>query len=290
MLRSLNLDGMFISLPAPEIEFNFIEFNGGELHIKLNTNIDYSIIDSVVITHRIRNGNDIMKILIAKNALELKGVKNFDLVIPYLPYARQDRYCVDGESFTLKVFTNLINSQNFNAVYILDAHSDVTPALLNNCINLSNHSYILKTFQKINDIEKKRLDEEQELLLVAPDVGSSKKIDKILSSIHYFKGVIQCTKTRDVNTGKLSNFMVLTQNLKNSPCLIVDDICDGGGTFIGIAEELKKKNAGNLYLFVTHGIFSKGTKELKKYFKGIYCTNSFSTIKDKNITQFDIQI
>lgn len=66
--------------------------------------------------------------------------------------------------------------------------------------------------------------------------------------------------------------------------IIIDDICDGGATFINIASKIKEYYKGfkyepKIYLIVTHGIFSKGFKELSEYFDGIYCTNSYKNIR-----------
>lgn len=281
MIRSLNLDGMFIPTALPEIEFKMLQFKGGEVHIKLNNNIDYDEIEKVVITNRFIGGNDIMQVLITVDALQRKGIKNFDLVMPYIPYARQDRQCVEGESFTLKVFANIINSVKFNKVIVLDAHSDVAPALINNCYNISNEQYVKLAFWAIGN---------PDLILVSPDSGANKKSNKLFDNLKCFSELVKCDKRRNMATGELSGFEVFADNLKEKPCLIVDDIADGGRTFIGIAEELKKKNAGDIYLFVTHGIFSYGTEELKKYFSKIYTTNSFKDITDTLITQFKINI
>lgn len=147
--RSLNLDGMFLPTAFPEIEFKMLKFSGGELHIKLNNGIDYTKIEKVVITNRITNGDDLMSILFAVDALRYKGVKSFDLVIPYIPYARQDRIAVKGESFTLKVFAGIINSVGFDKVYVFDAHSGISTALINNCENISNNQYILMSLKDI---------------------------------------------------------------------------------------------------------------------------------------------
>lgn len=267
---------MFIPVHHPEIEFEMLKFNGGEMHIKLNNNIDYSNINNVVISHRIKNGDDIMQIAIAKDALERKGVKNFDLVMPYVPYARQDRQCAEGESFTLRVFSDIINAMNFNKVWIFDAHSDVAPALIRNSYNIPNHEYVRDAIKQID----------RHLLLISPDSGANKKSNKLIETIGFFDGLINCDKIRNVKTGKLSGFRVFSDDLKGAHCLIVDDICDGGRTFIGIAEELKKKNAGDIYLFITHGIFSSGLSELSKYFKKIYCTNSFNT--NINLSEYNL--
>jgi ribose-phosphate pyrophosphokinase len=73
---------------------------------------------------------------------------------------------------------------------------------------------------------------------------------------------------------------------------IVDDICDGGGTFINIARIIKENEQfkGRIYLIVTHGIFSRGFEDLGEYFNGIYTTNSISDVVDENklITRFNI--
>ena len=91
--------------------------------------------------------------------------------------------------------------------------------------------------------------------------------------------MVECSKSRDVKTGKLSGFKVYTDDLQGRDCIIIDDICDGGGTFMGLATALKQKNVGKLYLAVSHGIFSKGFDDLAQYFDAIFTTDSFRTIQ-----------
>jgi ribose-phosphate pyrophosphokinase len=69
---------------------------------------------------------------------------------------------------------------------------------------------------------------------------------------------------------------------------MVDDICDGGGTFLGLAEELKSKNAGKLFLAVSHGIFSKGISKLSSMFENIFTTDSIKSMDESEITQIDL--
>lgn len=287
MIRSLNLDSMFCPTMLPEIEFKHLKFSGGELHIKLNNLINYELVEKVVITNRIKSTDDLMNILIAKDALQRKGVKYFDLVIPYIPYARQDRVCVAGESFTLKVFTTLLNSAKFDKVSVLDPHSEVASALIDNCSFINVKDYIRLTCLNICDIDS------SDILLISPDSGSNKKMNHLYDST-LFSGLVKCDKKRDLGTGALTGFEVFSNDLQGKPCLIVDDICDGGGTFIGLAEELKKKNAGKLYLYVSHGIFSKGVYDLLEVFDKIYTTNSFYDLPPHEgavgIKQFKIQL
>jgi ribose-phosphate pyrophosphokinase len=207
----------------------------------------------------------------AVDALQRMNVSLETLVIPYFPAARQDRVMIKGEPLSVKVYADIINAFKFKKVIVFDAHSEVTPALLNNCEVVPNHAFIKNVIEQINS----------SITLISPDGGALKKIYK-LSEFLGGIDVIECSKSRDVKTGKLTGFKVYEENLAGRDCLIVDDICDGGGTFIGLAEELKKKNASKLFLAVSHGIFSKGFEGLE-CFERIFCTDSVREIIDDRV-------
>jgi ribose-phosphate pyrophosphokinase len=261
------------------------KFPAGEVSVKITSDFYCPEEDlTAVIIAKGADSDMIFKIMLMKEALERKGFNKFILELPYLPYARQDRVCNEGEAFSLKVFCNLINSMNFSEVVVLDAHSDVGPALLNNCTNVDPYKHILDSIYEICGIS-----DTEKLNIVSPDAGANKKCNKIYSKlIHQFSDMplnvigdlVKCDKTRDVTTGQLSGFEVFADDLKGHDCLIVDDICDGGGTFLGLADELKKKNAGKLYLYVSHGIFSKGIDILLEKFDMIFTTSSYQTQPD----------
>jgi len=147
---------------------------------------------------------------------------------------------------------------------------------LNKVTVISNHQFV-----------RQALANETDYLLIAPDGGALKKVYKLAQ---YLDGqaVVECSKMRNVKTGQLSGFKVFANDLAGKTCVIVDDICDGGGTFLGLAKALKAKNAGKLILVVTHGIFSKGLEELASVFSKIYCTNSFQTTDKEKINQIKI--
>ena len=124
-------------------------------------------------------------------------------------------------------------------------------------------------------------------VLISPDAGASHKIEKIAQAIGYKGDIITCSKERDTEGNLTKTNVPLKYQINNGNYLeycskdfiIIDDIADGGRTFINIAKELKNQNVkGKIYLIVTHGIFSAGFNELSKYFDGIYCTNSYSDI------------
>ena len=136
---------------------------------------------------------------------------------------------------------------------------------------------------------KLKQDINDRFILIAPDGGSLKKIYKLAEQIGYKGDIITCNKDRDVGGNLTKIFVPVSPHYSDSlkDHIIIDDICDGGATFINIAKYLKEKYSnmndenmkGKIYLIVTHSIFSKGFSELSKYFDGIYCTNSYSDLK-----------
>ena len=273
----LNLDPSFQPLGKENtIQFESFTFSGGEPHIKILS--DLRAIDEVRVTARIQSFNDFGLLLIAIDALRRMSIKTIHLFLPYMPAARQDRVMITGESLSVKVYADLINGLNLDSVTIFDPHSEVAPALLNNCKVISNHRFIKKVIAEINT----------DVILISPDGGALKKIYKVSEFLGGLP-VIECSKKRNVKNGQLEGFKVYEDDLKGKDCLIVDDICDGGGTFIGLAEELKKKNAGNLYLAVSHGIFNKGVEVLNQYFTKIYTTDSFKSIVEDGVVQVELK-
>ncbi|RYU94641.1 ribose-phosphate diphosphokinase [Emticicia agri] len=275
-MKTINLDKNFNPFPQSDsINFEAFTFAGGEPHIKLKP--DFDTTQPVMITHRLNSFNDLGLLCVAVDALKRMKVKELSAFIPYFPAARQDRVMVGGEPLTVKVYADIINTLQLDKVMVFDPHSEVTPALLNNCEVIPNHAFIKKVIEVIG----------KDTLLVSPDGGALKKIYKVSE---YLGGVevVECSKSRDVKTGKLSGFKVYADDLQGKDCLIVDDICDGGATFIGLAQELKKKNAGNLYLAISHGIFSKGFATLTPAFEKIFTTDSVKNIEENGVKQISL--
>lgn len=192
------------------------------------------------------------------------------LVLPYLPGARQDRSNPTGDVlFTARSVARMINSVGFDRVVAFDPHSRVMPSFISEMTE-----YPLKN--AISQIPNKYAG------VIAPDKGAKWRASDASDTLEV--PVFLGGKTRDVATGKLTGFTL--ESLVNyvdirrgSHYLVVDDICDGGGTFIGLAEKIREQSA-TADLYVSHGIFSKGTSELLNYYKSIYTTDSLFSNKD----------
>lgn len=240
-------------------------------------------VEKVQIKSRLNNFQDLELIVCATKSLRNLGVKEIHLYTPYFLGSRSDRQFEEGSNNYLKdVICPIINSLNFESVTVLDPHSDVLEACLNNFIKLDNRKLIALAFCSIYKSQSVDLNN---AILVSPDAGASKKIYKLADHYTYKGEIITCSKDRDVN-GKLTKTIVPHAIIVDNPdkdLIIIDDICDGGTTFINIAKFIKE-NYGSIfnskiYLIITHGIFSKGFEELSKYFDGIYCTNSYKDVR-----------
>ena len=164
------------------------------------------------------------------------------LYMPYLPHARMDRIKnPNTEVFTLKYFCETINDLKFDRVVILDAHSNVGPALLNNC---ENHDVGEELNFVISDIQCYS----ENIMLFFPDEGAMKRYSSY-SPLPYAFGI----KKRDWETGQIQGLNIQSDiDLKGKDILIVDDICSYGGTFAHSAKALREAGVNKIYLYVTH--------------------------------------
>lgn len=256
------------------LDFDGTTFSGGEEHIKLRNMIRSDFLDgaSVLVTTRLNSSAAIMRLLMANNVLDRQGAL-ISAFIPYFPYARQDREMSAGEEIGIEVMAKLINDMCLSRVYIYDPHSDVTPALVNNRVILNNLDLIEKS---LVDIDVDGFDVSKDVALVIPDEGACKRTNRIIEQLEWRGTVVQCLKHRDPGTNIPGEARVLNPDqAKGKVCLVVDDICDGGRTFINLAPKLKDAGALESRLCVSHSIFSHGVDGILERFKKVYTTDSF---------------
>lgn len=176
------------------------------------------------------------------------------LYLPYMPYGRADRVFEHGNPLPLYEFFSAIE-EVFDEVITVDIHNEDT--LRYYPITNIPQSKIIK------QVLDKQLQEYD--YVVAPDAGAQKKIYELGMP------VITATKTRDVSTGKLISTTLDTDvDLKGLKLLIVDDICDYGGTFLNLGKLLKEKGA-HVDLYVTHMIAPEGLTKFKGIIDKVYC-------------------
>ena len=251
-------------LPLP-IEKD-MTFSGGEVHIKLSES--HHCNDVCFVHVSLTSSDEVMKLLMVTDAVRrMCKPKKMILRMLYVPYARQDRVCSQGEALGTRVFCDVINNLNYDEVYILSPHSDVVPALLNNVHDLT---YLFE--HKVQDL----LEKEGHYVLCAPDAGAEKRTMSFAKLAG--KDMFTATKTRDVTTGRITDTRVNVPHggLSGQTVVIYDDLCDYGGTFIELAKILKEDHsASRVVLVVAHGILKGGFGKISKHIDRVIVSDSF---------------
>ncbi len=250
--------------PSGEIPFEAFEFPDGQPHVKLLARPEPGDWPSATIEARIQFPEDLMRVLLIKDALSSLGFNIINLDIRYLMGARMDRAIDIAHPFTLQVVARIIRGAGFSKIRVLDPHSGTALALLGatGCWP----GLILRQILRQRD--------PSETVVVSPDEGSKWRMTQYSTVISGFR-IVQGLKKRDPQTGNLSGFGVEdASSVAGKSCLIIDDICDGGGTFSGLGAKLLEAGATSVDLFVTHGLFTKGLPLTN--IRNVYCTNSLA--------------
>ena len=232
------------------------------------------------------NNDELFYLMLVKKHLERHYVNtHYTLHMPYIPNARMERVKNDDEVFTLKYFCDFINSLGFEVVHTLDAHSDVSVALLNNCQNENPEEYISRTISNIDN---------DNLVLYFPDAGAAKRYSCLFPNMKYCYG----EKKRDWETGKILGLEIRNNgiDLTNKTILMIDDIIAYGGSLFYSANTLKELGVGKIYAYATHTENSildreKGTliKSLEDgTVERLFTTNSLFTGKHEKIEVLEL--
>ena len=249
------------------------KFPAGERSVKIVDPLEIHRYKNFTIIVDFQSSDDLIDMMLLTNACRnVLGSVSLRLAIPYFPFARQDRVMSAGEALAVQIPATMIKSCNFNDIEIWDPHSSVVEALFEpGKLTVRSQAELLYPIIKVSLIA-------EETALISPDAGASKKVYALAKLLN--TPVIEASKSRDVSTGAISKTNIDLEAVSAyNRLIVVDDICDGGKTFIELAKVLRTTFKGQLDLVVTHGIFSKGLDELNKYYNYIYSAND---MRNKN--------
>lgn len=258
------------------IDITHIGFSGGERHAQVNELNTPP--NRLTLRARLHSSDDLLDLLLTENALtEAYGPVPLDIEIPYLPYARQDRVCAPGQAFSLAVLVKMLGPASpTRRLAVWDCHSAVG-------INLTGATNVDASNIVLSHAGVRELIQQPNTVLVCPDKGARSRCQQMASALGDVP-LVYCEKVREPTTGRIAGVSVSVDDLSGKTAVITDDICDGGMTFIKIAEQLRANHVERVILFVTHGIFSKGLDVFDGLIDHIYTTNSFPQSIDARLT------
>lgn len=277
-MQILNL----INKEKSDIDYSISRFPDGEVQITLG---EFSHKESIVVKCRITNAEELFILAQIMDILDRHDVL-YTVEIYYLMSMRMDRVMDFNRPFSLMIVAKMLKMFKARKIYILEPHSN---RLL----------WDMSFFRELPCSETWQLKTDffSTCQILFPDAGARTRYEKNLNSKY---PSIFCSKIRDVNTGKLSGFKIENpEDIKYDQIMIIDDLCDGGGTFCGIASAVREVTPNiSLSIFVTHMVNPRGIENLSKTFDHVWFTNSYKDWKKdwegqptpfpKNVTQIDI--
>lgn len=265
-------------------------FAGGERNVRIRPDFpislehDISTIGGLTVHAHMDSPHDPIDLLLFVDAFNRMGrgtghKVEKTLYLPYIPYARQDRVMVNGEALSSALFGKLINLCGFDEVIVCDPHSDVAPSHIKNVRIYEQHELALKILGEGFF---------KDSVIVAPDAGAVKKVTKLAQIVgHETVGV--GAKQRNLVTNEITNTTYSGPSVEGKRAIMIDDLIDGGRTFIELGRVLKKLGASEVILYATHGIFSYGADVFEgsvdevysayPWMKNLYCANEKNIFK-----------
>lgn len=232
----------------------FRQFPDKETYIRIDDDVHNR---DVILLYDLSNTDEkILKILFLSETLRDLGAKSVGIILPYLPYMRQDKRFNSGEGITSVYFSKLI-SNYFDWLITIDPHLHRHRSLEE---IYSIPSIVLNSASIISRWIK--LNIKQPVVLIGPDIESSDQVKRISSQIGAPYIILEKTRMGDYDV-KISDIPI--DEVVNRIPILVDDIISTGKTMVNIVENLKRLNFKDLYCIATHALFiDKAYEDLKK--------------------------
>ena len=215
----------------------------------------------------------LMEVLIAIDACKRASAGEITVVMPYFGYARQDRKASPRQPITSKLIADLIQAAGASRVVTLDLHASQIQGFFNIPIDdLTFVQMIGKYFKKLNLIEN-------EVVVVSPDHGGTTRARKLADILHSPLAIVDKRRTSPNKAEALN----IVGNVKDKKVILIDDICDTAGSLVAASNILQAHGAKEIYVAVSHGIFSNNAIELinKSPIKQLVVSNSIKVSEDK---------
>lgn len=246
-----------IDLTKYSDNYKVIVFPDGEAHLELTKPIKEGIVD---VRCRITCSADLFILMQLSDILKRQCVILNRLTIFYLMGMRCDRVFEINRPFTLKIVADVINSFNARMVELIEPHSYQSVRMIKNVKNVRMTQIIADELFNADD----------KLLFVAPDRGAFERYGENIPC------AVICSKVREASTGELLDFDADDViPVKGRDLLMIDDLCDGGGTFVGLAPKVRELEPESLSLAVTHAIQMSGIRRVAEVYDNVYITNTY---------------
>jgi len=234
-------------------------FNDGEINIQLHTNTgqkDVFIIQSTCSTESNSINDNIMELFLLIRTVKRLSVRSITIVIPYYGYARQDRKVKSRVPISAADMALLLETAGIDRVVTVDLHCGQIQGFFRNTPvdNLYGSTMFVPYIARKRDLEN--------VVVISPDAGGVERASQFMKQLREIgietkMGVISKQRA----AAGVVDSMHLIGEVINADTIIVDDLCDTGGTLIKAAELLKEHGARRVFAVITHPVFSNNAIE-----------------------------
>lgn len=218
-----------------------------------------------------------LSFLLLAHTLKKEGAKKVTAIVPYLAYSRQDKD-KPGESLATNWIGSLLKGSGIDEVLTVDVHSERDKQLFPlPLISISPAEIFAEA------IKKHRL---TDATVVAPDNGAISRCETVKKAAGMSMGDTPYFEKKRTEKGILHSGPV---GRVGARAVIIDDMLDTGGTLVSACEKLRAAHVGEIYILVTHGLFtgSYWTKLWSLGVRRIFCMDTIplrTDIDAKNIS------
>jgi len=208
-----------------------------------------------------------MELLIMMDAFVRASAERVTAVIPYFGYARSDKKDRPRVPIAAKLVANLITKAEAERVLTIDLHASQIQGFFDIPVDHLYAAPVVVDYFRSNPIEN--------LIVVAPDTGGAERARAYAKRLD--AGLALCDKRRE--RANEADVMNIVGDVEGKNCLIIDDMCDTGGTICKVAEALHNAGANEISACFTHGVFSGSAVAniRSSHLKKVIVTNTIPT-------------
>lgn len=234
------------------------KFNDGEIQIHVNESVrgkDIFIIQPTCQNEEQSVNDSLMELYLLVRTMKRASANSITAIIPYYGYARQDRKTVSRVPISAADIALMFETAGIDRIVTVDLHCGQIQGFFHNVpVDNLYASPLFVSYMLNKDLEN--------VVIVAPDAGGvdrAKKFADSLSKRGIATDMALISKER-AKAGVIAN-MNLIGDVEGADAIIIDDLCDTGGTLIKAAQLLKDSGAHRVYAIVTHPVFSNHALE-----------------------------
>lgn len=238
-------------------------FSDGEFNFQIGENVRGADVFIIQPTCPPTDTN-LMELLIMLDTFNRASAERVTAVIPYFGYARSDKKDRPRVPIAAKLVSNLITTAGAERILTIDLHAAQIQGFFDIPVDHLYSAPVVVNYFHQNPLEN--------LVVVAPDTGGAERARAYAKRLD--AGLALCDKRRE--RANVAEVMNIVGDVRDRNCLIIDDMCDTGGTICKVAEALHKEGAKSVYAAFTHPVLSgKAIENIKaSYLEKVIVTNT----------------